>query len=77
LKPLIFIVPVGAAAGGSIDWVRGTFETWLPYVWELRDRGNFGFLLPANQIIDTSEEALKSVVVVLQHAKNRLKGKTT
>jgi len=64
------------ASGGSIDWVRGTFDTPYPYVWELRDTGRYGFLLPANQIIDTAEETLNSVIVILQHAKTRLQGMT-
>jgi len=71
-----FFVPVDAASGGSIDWVRGTFDTPYPYVWELRDTGSYGFVLPANQIIDTAEETLNSVIVILQHAKSRLQGKT-
>jgi len=65
-----------AASGGSIDWVRGTFDTPYPYVWELRDTGRYGFLLPANQIIDTAEETLNSVIVILQHAKSRVYIKT-
>jgi hypothetical protein len=72
----IFFVPVDPASGGSIDWVRGTLDTPYPYVWELRDTGRFGFLLPASQIIDTAEETLNSIIVILQHAKSRLQDKT-
>lgn len=64
------------ASGGSIDWVKGNLSTPYTYVWELRDSGRYGFLLPANQIIDTSEETLNSVVVILQHAKSSLHGNT-
>ena len=56
--------------------MRGTFDTPYPYVWELRDTGRYGFLLPADQIIDTAEETLNSVIVILQQAKSRLQGKT-
>jgi hypothetical protein len=55
-----------------MDWVRGVFNTPYTFTWELRDTGNYGFLLPANQIIDTAEETLNSVIVILQHAKDNL-----
>jgi hypothetical protein len=52
-----------------VDWVRGIYNTRYTFAWELRDTGRYGFLLPASQIIDTGEETLNSVVVILQHAK--------
>jgi hypothetical protein len=55
-----------------MDWVRGVFNTPYTFTWELRDTGNHGFLLPANQIIDTAEETLNSVIVILKHAKENL-----
>ncbi|XP_021942856.1 zinc carboxypeptidase-like isoform X2 [Zootermopsis nevadensis] len=61
------------ASGGSIDWVRGVLDTPYSYVWELRDTGRYGFLLPASQIIDTAEETLSSAVVILSHAKSNLR----
>jgi len=44
------------ASGGSLDWALG--EAGIPYSFgmELRDTGNFGFLLPPTQIIPTGEE---------------------
>lgn len=44
------------ASGGSLDWALG--EAGIPYSYgmELRDTGNYGFLLPPNQIIPTGEE---------------------
>jgi len=59
-------------SGVSMDWVRGVFNTPYTFTWELRDTGSNGFLLPASQIIDTAEETLNSVVVILQHAKENL-----
>jgi len=59
-------------SGVSMDWVRGVFDTPYTFTWELRDTGRYGFLLPASQIIDTAEETLNSVVVILQHAKENL-----
>merc|ERR1711892_82937 len=45
------------AAGTSLDWALGV--AGIPYVYsiELRDTGSYGFLLPADQIIPTAEEA--------------------
>ncbi|KAJ9590275.1 hypothetical protein L9F63_027886 [Diploptera punctata] len=60
------------ASGGSMDWVRGTFNTPYTYTWELRDTGRYGFLLPAEQIIETAEETLNALVVILQHAKKNI-----
>ncbi|KAJ9591302.1 hypothetical protein L9F63_002152, partial [Diploptera punctata] len=57
------------ASGGSMDWVRGTFNTPYTYTWELRDTGRYGFLLPAEQIIETAEETLNALVVILQTSK--------
>jgi len=44
------------ASGTSLDWALGV--AGIPYVYsiELRDTGNWGFLLPPDQIIPTSEE---------------------
>ena len=72
VKNLFFCVSADATSGVSMDWVRGVFDTPYTFTWELRDTGRYGFLLPANQIIDTAEETLNSVVVILQHAKENL-----
>merc|ERR1712183_853025 len=44
------------AAGTSLDWALGV--AGIPYVYsiELRDTGHYGFILPTDQIIPTSEE---------------------
>jgi murein tripeptide amidase MpaA len=43
------------ASGGSSDWSYGQLGA-LGYAIELRDEGQFGFVLPADQIIPTAEE---------------------
>lgn len=73
-ESLVFVVYLDPASGGSIDWVRGVLDTPYTYVWELRDTGLHGFLLPASQIIDTAEETFNSAAVILQHAKRSLRG---
>merc|ERR1712110_1126092 len=44
------------ASGGTLDWTLG--EAGIPYSFamELRDTGNYGFILPPDQIIPTGEE---------------------
>jgi len=57
------------ASGGSIDWVLGKHRNIrIVYAYELRDKGKFGFILPADQIVPTGEETLDSVVRIIQEA---------
>jgi len=46
------------ACGGADDWFYGkkTNPIWATYTIELRDTGQYGFLLPAAQIIPTGQE---------------------
>ncbi|XP_058126454.1 zinc carboxypeptidase A 1-like [Anopheles coustani] len=57
------------ASGSSLDWVKGTLKTPLTFAYELRDRGEYGFLLPPDQIIATAEETLDSIIVILEEGK--------
>ncbi|XP_015125497.1 zinc carboxypeptidase [Diachasma alloeum] len=59
------------ASGSSVDYVKGTFQTPITYTYELRDKGRYGFLLPANQIIPTGEETLDSLVAMFKSAQAR------
>lgn len=68
---------IDIASGSSMDWVKGTFKTPISYTYELRDKGKYGFLLPANQIIPTGEETLDSFVAMFKGAKARGYGKKT
>uniref|UniRef100_A0A1E1VZW2 Zinc carboxypeptidase A 1 n=1 Tax=Pectinophora gossypiella TaxID=13191 RepID=A0A1E1VZW2_PECGO len=49
-------------SGSSFDWVKGIAEVPIVYLFELRDIGEFGFLLPAEQIIPNSEEIVACLV---------------
>jgi murein tripeptide amidase MpaA len=57
------------ASGGSVDWVKGTYNNVkLALCYELRDKGTYGFILPANQIVPSGLEfmdSLKSLMVDL------------
>ena len=43
-------------AGGSIDWVYDSLCVKHSYAVELRDQGEYGFILPPEQIVPTAEE---------------------
>ncbi|XP_046604830.1 carboxypeptidase A4-like [Neodiprion virginianus] len=43
-------------SGGSDDWAKGVAGIKYAYTVELRDRGIYGFLLPATQIVPTARE---------------------
>ena len=53
--------------GGSVDWVYGS-KGRFAYSIELRDTGEFGFLLPPEQIIPNCEENLPAIVYLSQWA---------
>uniref|UniRef100_A0A182NVG9 Peptidase M14 domain-containing protein n=1 Tax=Anopheles dirus TaxID=7168 RepID=A0A182NVG9_9DIPT len=54
------------AAGGSDDWARGALNIKYAYTVELRDTGRYGFVLPANQIKPTGDEAFQFVDIIAQ-----------
>ncbi|CAK9813043.1 Carboxypeptidase A4 [Anthophora plagiata] len=43
-------------SGASDDWAKGVAGIKYAYTLELRDRGTYGFLLPATQIVPTARE---------------------
>ncbi|KAK1122188.1 hypothetical protein K0M31_009414 [Melipona bicolor] len=43
-------------SGASDDWAKGVAGIKYAYTVELRDRGRYGFLLPASQIVPTARE---------------------
>ena len=43
-------------AGNTIDWAMQKAGVTYAYLFELRDDGEFGFLLPTDQIQPTGEE---------------------
>lgn len=57
------------AAGSSIDWVYGRLNVSLTYTYEFRDKGNYGFILPADQIIPNSLEVMDSLQGMVEEAK--------
>ncbi|XP_042856915.1 carboxypeptidase B-like [Penaeus japonicus] len=59
-----------AAAGGSDDWAKGGAGVKYAYTVELRDTGNYGFVLPPDQIIPTGEETFEALKVVANYVRN-------
>ncbi|CAG0924175.1 unnamed protein product, partial [Notodromas monacha] len=53
------------AAGGSVDWVKATAQVKYSHALELRDTGDYGFLLPPSQIIPSGEETLLGLLAQL------------
>ncbi|XP_018337843.1 PREDICTED: uncharacterized protein LOC108745920 [Trachymyrmex septentrionalis] len=53
-------------SGTTIDYIKGTYNKHIVYVYELRDRGHYAFLLPPDQIIPTGVETLDSLVTIFK-----------
>lgn len=51
----------------TTDWTAGVAGIDINFTFELRDLGEFGFLLPAEQIIPTAEELLEAFKVLVAH----------
>ncbi|XP_071574831.1 zinc carboxypeptidase-like [Temnothorax nylanderi] len=60
---------VYVASGSTLDYIKGVYHKPIAYVYELRDQGRYGFLLPPEQIIPTGQETLDSLVVMFKEAK--------
>ncbi|XP_053692246.1 zinc carboxypeptidase A 1-like [Sabethes cyaneus] len=57
------------ASGISVDWAHGAAGIPLAYTFELRDQGEFGFILPAEQIIPNAEEILAALIGLVDEAR--------
>jgi murein tripeptide amidase MpaA len=55
------------ASGVSIDWAYGD-RGILSYTIEVRDQGQYGFLLPAEQIVPTCEENFPAAMTLAEYA---------
>lgn len=56
------------ASGISIDWAYGAAKIPLAYTFELRDQVQYGFILPADQIVPNAEEVLAAFVGMIDEA---------
>ncbi|KAG2176546.1 hypothetical protein INT44_007209, partial [Umbelopsis vinacea] len=59
------------ASGGSLDWTYAVANVKYSFAAELRDVGQYGFLLPENQIVPSGEETLAAVLFAAQFINER------
>lgn len=45
-----------------MDWAKGVVGIPYVYLLELRDRGEYGFMLPARDILPSAEETWQGIV---------------
>ncbi|KAM7200875.1 zinc carboxypeptidase [Naviculisporaceae sp. PSN 640] len=57
------------ATGSSVDYVNDVVGADYTFTSELRDTGNYGFLLPASQIVPTAKETYAGLRYLLQNMK--------
>lgn len=57
------------ASGITVDWA---YDRGIKYAFsfELRDTGQFGFLLPASQIVPTAQETWMAIWTIMKHTLN-------
>lgn len=55
------------ASGSSADYAYGVANVAAPFAVELRDTGDYGFSLPANQIIPSGQETWAAFTYILDN----------
>jgi hypothetical protein len=60
--------PSGPNSGSVADWGYEVLGVKFSFGVELRDQGQFGFVLPATQIIPTAEENFEAMKVFFRAA---------
>ncbi|CAF0866452.1 unnamed protein product [Didymodactylos carnosus] len=60
------------ASGGTVDWTYGKANVLFSYAVELRDTGEYGFLLPENQIIPSGQETLAGCLALLKYVESHV-----
>lgn len=58
-----------AIFGSGQDWTNGVKNITMPYTIELRDRGEYGFLLPPEYIIPVAREVTEGFVSMITAAR--------
>ncbi|WEW58669.1 hypothetical protein PRK78_004137 [Emydomyces testavorans] len=51
--------------GGSVDWAFDVNHFELSFTPELRDKGRYGFVLPADQIVPSGEESWAGIKAMM------------
>lgn len=63
------------AAGGAADWVHEGMNVKYAFAIELRDKGRFGFLLPASQIQPVGEEWYRATASMVNEISRKESGR--
>ncbi|XP_021341782.1 carboxypeptidase B-like [Mizuhopecten yessoensis] len=58
------------SSGSSADWTYGAVGVKYSYGVELRDKGQYGFLLPADQILPSGQETLQAIIALTKFITN-------
>ncbi|XP_011872369.1 PREDICTED: zinc carboxypeptidase-like [Vollenhovia emeryi] len=58
------------SSGLSVDYVSGVLRKSIVFMFELRDEGQYGFLLPPDQIIPTANETLNALTDMFKTLSN-------
>lgn len=51
-------------SGASDDWAKAVPKAKFAYTIELRDRGRYGFTVPASQIVPAGKDAFEAVKTI-------------
>ena len=54
------------SSGGTADWAKAVANITYTFLFELRDNGTYGFLLPASLIEQSGAEALAGIVAMIR-----------
>ncbi|CAF4492834.1 unnamed protein product, partial [Didymodactylos carnosus] len=60
------------ASGNTVDWTSGKANVVFSYAVELRDTGEFGFVLPEDQIVPSGQETLAGCLALLQYIESHV-----
>ena len=64
-----FLISLDHVGGSSCDWARAVAGVRYSYTLELRDRGQYGFLLPQSLIEPTANETFHGIIEAINFAK--------
>lgn len=56
--------------GDNGDWAKYNLKIPLSFTYEMRDTGEYGFILPAKQIIPNCLEIMYSLITIFKESEN-------
>ena len=58
------------SSGSTKDWMLDVYGVDMAWTWELRDTGDYGFLLPADQIDPQWDEFQAGIVALFEYCRD-------